>query len=264
MSNFQCQYCERYFSTRNGCSQHITRCIKTVYLSTEESNEDASDIVSSVNEMSLDYEDFSHIDELQTIREEENLLEVFYKYEYESEQEYAGDISFSEISHSSMIPEEYENFKEILPPSLQSYEEELVSSRSYLKEPVSFQGYKEESTSSRNYEEPKVESVKEFPNEAYADLMTLVIENNLNNKAGNAIIKFFNKHLNLSKSSPLPKNIKTGQRFMEKMNISQLSYSKHCILIHNDQEYLIYYHPIKNCIQNLLSTPEISQYFMFR
>ena len=70
MSNFQCQYCECYFSTWNGCSQHIARYIKTVYLSIEESN---------------DHEDFSHIDELQTIREEENLPEVFYKYEYESE-----------------------------------------------------------------------------------------------------------------------------------------------------------------------------------
>ena len=217
-----------------------------------------------MNEISLNHEDFSRIDELQTIREEENLPEVFYKYEYKSEQEYAGDISFSEISYSSMIPEEYENFEEILSSSLQSHEEEPVSLRSYLEEPISFQSYKEESTSSRNYEEPKVESVKKFPNEAYADLITLVIENNLNNKAGNAIIKFFNKHLNLSKSLPLPKNIETGQKFMEKMNISQLSYSKYCTLTYNDQEYLIYYCPIKNCIQNLLSNPEISRYFMFR
>ncbi|RHZ58980.1 hypothetical protein Glove_366g41 [Diversispora epigaea] len=51
--------------------------------------------------------------------------------------------------------------------------------------------------------------VEEFPNESYADLMTLVTKYNLNNKAGNAIIKFSNKHSNLS-ISPLPKNIKTG------------------------------------------------------
>ena len=48
-------------------------------------------------------------------------------------------------------------------------------------------------------EEPSYEKsnkkpeVTEFPNEAYADLMELV-KHNLNNKAGNAIIKFFNKH----------------------------------------------------------------------
>ncbi|RHZ62265.1 hypothetical protein Glove_341g78 [Diversispora epigaea] len=83
----------------------------------------------------------------------------------------------------------------------------------------------------RSYDEPEIESIREFSNEAYADLMTLVIENNLSNKAGNAIIKFFNKHSDLPQSSPLPKNIETGRKFMNKMNISQLSYSKYCILI---------------------------------
>ncbi|RHZ73184.1 hypothetical protein Glove_232g17 [Diversispora epigaea] len=76
--------------------------------------------------------------------------------------------------------------------------------------------------------------------------MALVIENNLNNKAGNAIIKFFNKHSNLSQLSPLPKNIETGRKFMDKMNISQLSYSKYCVLTHNSQDYFVHYRPIKN------------------
>ncbi|RHZ90108.1 hypothetical protein Glove_8g79 [Diversispora epigaea] len=118
-TNFQCPHCPRNFSTRNAYSQHVNRCINTVYLSTEESSEDISDIVSSVNEMSLDNEDFSRINEFQIIREENS--QVF--YQYESDQDYAGDISFGEISHSSNIPEEYENFDEILPASLQSNEE---------------------------------------------------------------------------------------------------------------------------------------------
>ncbi|RHZ84045.1 hypothetical protein Glove_86g99 [Diversispora epigaea] len=110
-TSFQCPYCPRNFSTRNAYSQHVNRCINTIYLSTEESSEDISDIVSSVNEMSLDDEDFSRINEFQIIREENS--QVF--YQYESDQDYAGDISFGEISHSSNIPEEYENFDEILP-----------------------------------------------------------------------------------------------------------------------------------------------------
>src|ERR1700722_10511114 len=36
-----------------------------------------------------------------------------------------------------------------------------------------------------------------YPNEAYADLMTLVTKYKLSNTTGNAIIKFFNKHANL-------------------------------------------------------------------
>ncbi|KAF0377361.1 zn-finger domain-containing protein [Gigaspora margarita] len=46
----------------------------------------------------------------------------------------------------------------------------------------------------------------EFSNEAYTDLMVLVTKYKLSNAAGNAIISFFNKHSNHSKS-PLPKNI---------------------------------------------------------
>ncbi|RHZ87044.1 hypothetical protein Glove_41g32 [Diversispora epigaea] len=229
-TSFQCPHCPRNFSTRNAYFQHVNRCINTVYLSTEESSEDISNIVSSVNKMSLDNKDFSRINEFQIIREENS--QVF--YQYESDQDYAGDISFGEISHSSNIPEEYENFDEILSASLQSNEK------------------------------PEVENIKEFPNEAYADLMALVIENNLNNKAGNAIIKFFNKHSDLSQLLPFPKNIEIGRKFMDKMNISQLSYSKYCVLTHNSQDYFVHYRPIKNCIKNLLSNPDILKNLMFR
>ncbi|RHZ78445.1 hypothetical protein Glove_164g47 [Diversispora epigaea] len=203
-------------------------------------------MVSSVNEMLLDNEDFSYIDEFQIIQEENlpSVSEVSYKFE--NDQDYEGDISFSGRS-SNM--EECENFDEILPASLRSCENFLSASLRSYDEPE---------------EEPEVESIREFPNEAYADLMTLVIENNLSNKAGNAIIKFFNKHSDLPQSSPLPKNIETGRKFMNKMNISQLSYSKYCILIHNGQEYFIHYRPIKNCIENLLSNPEILKHFMFK
>ncbi|RHZ69835.1 hypothetical protein Glove_277g1 [Diversispora epigaea] len=48
------------------------------------------------------------------------------------------------------------------------------------------------------------------------------------------------------------------------MNILQLSYSKHCILVHNNREYFINYCPIKNCIEILLSNSEILQHFIFK
>ncbi|RHZ65386.1 hypothetical protein Glove_316g7 [Diversispora epigaea] len=257
-TSFQCPHCPRNFSTRNAYSQHVNQCINTVYLSTEESSEDISDIVSSVNEMSLDDEDFSRINEFQIIREENS--QVF--YQYESDQDYAGDISFGEISHSSNILKEYENFDEILPASLQSNEEPVSHSSNILEEYENFDEILPASLQSN--EEPEVENIKEFPNEAYADLMALVIENNLNNKAENAIIKFFNKHSDLSQLSPLPKNIETGRKFMDKMNISQLSYSKYCVLTHNSQDYFVHYRPIKNCIKNLLSNPDILKNLMFR
>ncbi|RHZ87206.1 hypothetical protein Glove_39g26 [Diversispora epigaea] len=207
-TNFQCEYCNHYYASRNAYAQHVGRCIKTVICSsTEESGED----VSSVNEMLLDNEDFSHIDKFQIIQEENLPGRSSNMEECEN---------FDEILSASL--RSCENFDEILPASLRSCENFLSASLRSYNEPE---------------EEPEVESIREFPNEAYADLMTLVIENNLSNKAGNAIIKFFNKHSDLPQSSPLPKNIETGRKFMNKMNISQLSYSKYCILIHNGQEY---------------------------
>ncbi|RHZ87701.1 hypothetical protein Glove_32g19 [Diversispora epigaea] len=150
--------------------------------------------------MLLDDEDFSRINEFQIIQEENS--QVF--YQYKSDQDYAGDISFGEISHSSNIPEKYENFDEILPASLQINEEPVSHSSNIPEEYENFDEILPASLQSN--EEPEVENIKEFPNEAYVNLMALVIENNLNNKVGNAIIKFFNKHSDLSQLSPPKKH----------------------------------------------------------
>ncbi|KAF0419880.1 zn-finger domain-containing protein [Gigaspora margarita] len=52
----------------------------------------------------------------------------------------------------------------------------------------------------------KNQEYDKFSNKAYANLMVLVTKYKLSNAAGNAIISFFNKHSNHSKS-PLSKNI---------------------------------------------------------
>lgn len=92
--------------------------------------------------------------------------------------------------------------------------------------------------------------------------MALVMNHNLNNKTGNAIIKFFNEHSNVS-ISPLPKNIETGRKFMDNMNLSHLANYKHRILIHNSNEYFVHYCPIKSCIENLLSNQELVEHFAY-
>ncbi|RHZ84778.1 hypothetical protein Glove_75g5 [Diversispora epigaea] len=107
------------------------------------------------------------------------------------------------------------------------------------------------------------ENVMEFPNEAYADLMELFIKHDLNNKTGNAIIKFFDKHSNLS-TSPLLKNIEAGRKLMDIMNVQKLPYSKHCILDYKNKEYFVYYRPIKSCIESLLSNPDIIKNFIYK
>src|SRR5688572_358071 len=99
-----------------------------------------------------------------------------------------------------------------------------------------------------------------YPNEAYADLMTLVTKCKLSNSTGNAIIKFFNKHANLS-TSPLPKSIEKGREYMDKMNIPNLTYNKTCVIKYNDKEYYLHHRSLINCVKHILSTSDILNYF---
>jgi hypothetical protein len=100
----------------------------------------------------------------------------------------------------------------------------------------------------------------EFPNDAYKDLMILVTKHKLNNKAGNDIIRFFNKNSNLIKS-PLPKNIEKGREFMDNMKISNLEFSKVLITNHGGKNYYLYYQDLIQCVKNILSVPNITQDF---
>lgn len=109
-------------------------------------------------------------------------------------------------------------------------------------------------------EDPRFESCAEFPNDSYKDLMILVTKHKLNNKAGNDIIRFFNKHSNLTKS-PLPKNIEKGRAFMNNMNFSNLEFCKVHITNHGGKDYYLYYQNLIKCIKNILSVPNITQDF---
>ncbi|RHZ85961.1 hypothetical protein Glove_58g88 [Diversispora epigaea] len=264
--NFKCTFCENYYSTLNELSQHLKRCKQTFYSSTEKSNEEVSEIISDINDMSLDSEEFQSVLEglPSSSKTRENPSQDL--YEFEECEEYDGDISLisqPNIIQDSEMFEEILNFEEpenpeLIEEVLQSQSNEELRNSEFFEE--RFRSIEESEIEEPEIEEPEIE-INEFPNEAYADLMTLVTKHNLNNKAGNAIIKFFNKHSNVS-VSPLPKNIVVGRRYMDKMN-SQLSYHKHSILSHNNVEYFIHYCPIVNCIENLLSNPEITKHFSY-
>jgi hypothetical protein len=165
--------------------------------------------------------------------------------EYESFHEEAQD-EISKISHESILEES----EDIL---LEESEDILEESEDILEEP---EDILEESESILE----KPETRTEFPNEAYADLMILVTRHKLNNKASNAIIKFFNKHSNLT-TSPLPKNIEKGREFMNNMTFADLKFKKTCITSYNDNEYFLYHRNLISCIKNILAVPDITQDF---
>ena len=110
------------------------------------------------------------------------------------------------------------------------------------------------------FENPESEACLKFPNDAYKDLMLLITKHKLNNKAGNDIICFFNKHSNLTKS-PLPKNIQKGRAFMNNMKFSNLEFCKVLITNHRNKDYYLYCQNLIKCIKNILSIPNITQDF---
>ena len=270
MSSFQCSFCERIVSTRNGLSKHMAKCIHKIadedliipkcseYISMESIdyedsldnfnfNEDNLHIGSSSKKISFKNINFhstlkssKHVDfgknhNLEMYAGPPNLSNI------EESSKYLEDMSF-ELDNSNS-PNEFENI-------LQEYNNpsEKIS--------VDTEIFKDQYNSSDEEVNPKYNN---FPNEAYADLMVLVTKHKLSNTAGNAIISFFNKHSNHT-ISPLPKNIKQGKLFMNNME-SNLSYKKTTVLKHNNTEYFLYHMPLISCIKNILEIPNISQTF---
>ncbi|RHZ86328.1 hypothetical protein Glove_52g119 [Diversispora epigaea] len=230
--DFKCLYCDHYFSSRQAYAQHVNR---THY---------------DINDTSLDDKDFNRInqfEEMQTYKDQNMPLA---SHEYEDVLEntdfvnnFSKNYDINQTSQKSNM-EDYDSFEQVSPDRFEE---------SNIEDYDNFEQVSPE----------REENVMEFPNEAYADLMELFIKHNLNNKTENAIIKFFDKHSNLS-TSPLPKNIEASRKLIDIMNVQKLPYSKHCILDYKNKEYFIYYHPIKSCIESLLSNPDIIKNFIYK
>ena len=109
-------------------------------------------------------------------------------------------------------------------------------------------------------EESEPEMNANYPNEAYADLMTLVTKYKLTNAMGNAIIKFFNKHANVG-ISVLPKSIEKGRKYMDNMNLPNLTFTKTLVTTYNNNDYYLNHRSLIKCIKNILSTPDLTQNF---
>jgi len=161
----------------------------------------------------------------------------------EHESDIANDMSLCSIesTQSNLLSE----------VSVIGYGERLESEDSEIEEPEIFEP--------EIFEEPE-NPISEFPNEAYRDLMLLVTKHKLNNKAGNAIIRFFNKYSTLQKS-PLPRNIEKGREFMNKMNFPNLVFNKIFMTRYNGKDYYLHYQNLVHCIKHILAVPDITRDF---
>ena len=196
-------------------------------------NEDQLDIgYFSKTSKKISFKDINFSNPVQNINLENNIVNLSNNNNLS---ENLADMSFElenntysknfEVDPNTNILDEFEN-------TLQDYRElsdDISVSTDY------FEDMRNNSSNDENQE------YNEFPNEAYADLMVLVTKYKLSNAARNAIISFFNKYSNHSKSL-LPKNIKQGKLFMNNMK-SNLLYMKikYWIMIILSISYIIYY-----------------------
>jgi hypothetical protein len=226
---YKCQFCPKTFSTRSACSQHTSHCIPPDVSSSSEESVSINDI----SEISLNDQNIEINESDQSMSTSEGGYQSISILE-DSDQ----NMSISEGGDQSMS-------------ILEGSDRSLLISETNSNEDSAFEDILEESESEVNLS---------YPNEAYGDLMTLVTKHKLTNKAGNAIIGFFNKHANLA-TSPLPTSIEQGRIYMDKMNVPSLTYKQTLVINYNNKEYFLHHRSLLNCIKNILSIPDISQNF---
>jgi hypothetical protein len=250
MSSFSCRFCSRTFANRSAYSQHVDRCIPSGNISHGEGSifniekvKDKSDINDLISETSDNYID----DQSMIVSEGDQSMIVS-----EGDQ----SVIVSEGDQSMMVSEGDQSISEG-GQSIQISEDD----QSHLSNIISEIGSNEDIF--KDILEPEtIESEANiyYPNEAYADLMTLVTKCKLSNSTGNAIIKFFNKHANLS-TSPLPKSIEIGRKYMDNMDLPNLAFNKTYVTSYDNNDYYLHHRSLIKCIKSILSIPNISQNF---
>ncbi|RHZ79933.1 hypothetical protein Glove_140g177 [Diversispora epigaea] len=219
---FACPFCNRVLSNRFAYSQHVKRCSEN-YAS------------SSSEEIFIQNESNIIMSEQEDNSKDNRNNEIIYILDDESRSSprsnRINDIiqSFNIRGHTSIQYEEPASREpefEIEESKFESDETESESDETeFESDKTEFESDKTDNESDESEEsesaEKETETIPKFPNNTYSDLMTLIIQHNLNNKAGNAIIRFFNKHSNLP-TSPLSKNIEQGRKLMDRMKLINL------------------------------------------
>ncbi|RHZ87186.1 hypothetical protein Glove_40g155 [Diversispora epigaea] len=271
---FECPFCNRVLSSRSAYSQHIKRCSENYDSSSSSSSEEIQNEFDIITPEQDDNSEDNRNNEIIYISDDEPM--------FSSRSNETSDIMQVEIdelpqSMNSLTFEEFASIRYEEPASREpefetdeskskSDETETETESESKSDKTEFESDKTDNESDESEEsesaEEETETIPKFPNNTYSDLMTLIIQHNLNNKAGNAIIRFFNKHSNLP-TSLLPKNIEQGRKLMDRMKLINLLNKEKVILKYNNKDYIIYYRPIINCIKNILSIKDIHKYITF-
>ncbi|RHZ76016.1 hypothetical protein Glove_208g228 [Diversispora epigaea] len=223
---FECPFCNRVLSSRSVYSQHVKRCSENYDSSSSEEIQNEFDIITP-DEDNRNNEIIYISDDEPMFSSRSNETSDIMQVEIDERPQNIDSLTFEK--HTSIQYEE---------PASREREFETEESKFESNETESESDETESESNKTEFESDKIdnefneseesesakeetETIPKFPNNTYSDLMTLIIQHNLNNKAGNAIIRFFNKHSNLP-TSPLPKNIEQGRKLMDRMKLINL------------------------------------------
>ncbi|RHZ83933.1 hypothetical protein Glove_86g191 [Diversispora epigaea] len=197
---FACPFCNRVLSNRSAYSQHVKRCSENYASSSSEEIfiQNESDIIMSEQE---DNSKDNRNNEIIYISDNEsrssprsNRINDIIQIEIDERPQNIDSLTFEE--HASIQYEEPASREPEFETEESKFESDETESESDETESKSdkteFESDKtdNESDESEEFEsaEEETETIPKFPNNTYSDLMTLIIQHNLNNKAENAII----------------------------------------------------------------------------
>ncbi|RHZ48106.1 hypothetical protein Glove_558g12 [Diversispora epigaea] len=198
---FACPFCNRVLSNRSAYSQHVKRCSENYASSSSEEIfiQNESDIIMSEQEdNSKDYRNNEIIyilDDESKSSPRSNRINDIIQIEIDERQQNINSLTFEE--HASIQYEEPASREPEFETEESKFESDETESESNETESESdkteFESDKTDNESDESEEsesaEEETETIPKFPNNTYSDLMTLIIQHNLNNKAGNAIIQ---------------------------------------------------------------------------
>ena len=107
-----------------------------------------------------------------------------------------------------------------------------------------------------------VSEQNDYPNEAYKGFVKIIEKHGLSNKAGDAIIRWFNKEA-FRMDNPLPKSSQSAREYMLQFKTPNMNFQKELIGNFNGIEYYLEYRHISEALRELLMNSNLVETMQF-
>ncbi|HXT84838.1 MAG TPA: hypothetical protein VN704_11005 [Verrucomicrobiae bacterium] len=97
---------------------------------------------------------------------------------------------------------------------------------------------------------------EEFLNVETREFAAIITKYNVSDSLGDQFLSYFQTHSNRS-DNPLPKSTKILRKFLDNMEVKNLSFKSEVIYNDGKKDYVLYYRPIMEGIRELLSKKDL-------